>query len=76
VHDAVDLEGRGIPTLVVASAPFVDAAAAQAGALGMPDVRRVFVAHPVQDRTDEEMVALADEAYARVVAALTAQGSS
>jgi len=30
VHDAVDLEGRGIPTLVVASAPFVDAAAAQA----------------------------------------------
>ena len=70
MHDAVDLEGRGLPTVVVASTPFVDAAAAQAAALGLPDARRVFVAHPIQDRTDAEMAALADEAHERIVAAL------
>ena len=75
MHDAVDLEGRGVPTVVIASAPFADAADVQAGALGLPDARRVFVAHPIQDRTDDEMVALADEAYARVVAALTDRAS-
>ncbi|SFR56949.1 hypothetical protein SAMN05216203_1439 [Marinobacter daqiaonensis] len=31
----------------------------------------VFVAHPIQDRTDDEMRALADEALAAVVDALT-----
>jgi hypothetical protein len=72
VHDIVDLEGRGVPSVFVASTEFVDAAAAQAGALGFPDVRRVFVAHPIQDRTDDEMRQLADLAVDAVLAALTA----
>ena len=46
--------------MFVASGEFVDAAAVQADALGFPDVARVFVAHPIQDRTDAEMRALAD----------------
>jgi len=72
VHDIVDLEGRGVPTVVIASAPFADAADAQAGALGLPDARRVFVAHPIQDRTDDEMVALADAYFDEILAAITA----
>ena len=60
-----------MPGVFVASDVFVDAAAAQAEALGFP-AARVFVAHPIQDRTDEEMVALADAAYDAVVAAVTA----
>ena len=72
MHDIVDLEGRGVPSVFVASTEFVDAAAAQAGALGFPDVRRVFVAHPIQDRTDDEMRQLADLAVDAVLAALTA----
>jgi len=72
VHDIVDLEGRGVPAVFVASTEFVDAAAAQAGALGFPDVARVFVAHPVQDRTDDEVRQLADLAVEAVLAALTA----
>jgi hypothetical protein len=72
VHDIVDLEGRGVPSVFVASTEFVGAAAAQAGALGFPDVRRVFVAHPIQDRTDDEMRQLADLAVDAVLAALTA----
>jgi len=69
VHDIVDLELRGVPSVMVASTEFVQAAAVQATSLGM-DVRRVFVAHPIQDRTDEEMVALADAAADEVIAAL------
>ena len=64
-----DLEGRGIPTVFVASEVFVDAAATQAAALGS-DPARVFVAHPIQDRTDDEVRALADQAYEEILAKL------
>ncbi len=57
--------------MFVASTEFVDAADAQAGALGV-DVARVFVAHPIQDRTDDEMQALADAAVDDIVDALVA----
>jgi hypothetical protein len=69
VHDIVDLETRGLPGVVVASSEFVAAAESQARALGLA-VRRVFVPHPIQDRTDEEMRALADDAVAEILAAL------
>ena len=71
MHDIADLERRGVPGVFVASTEFVEAATAQAAALGF-DAARVFVAHPIQDRTDDEMRALADAALAEVVAALTA----
>jgi hypothetical protein len=71
VHDIADLERRGVPGVFVASTEFVDAAIAQAKALGF-DAARVFVAHPIQDRTDDEMRALADAALDEIVAALTA----
>ena len=71
MHDIADLEGRGLPGVFVASTEFVDAADAQAAALGF-DPARVFVAHPIQDRTDEEMAALAEGAVDEILAALTA----
>ena len=70
MHDIVDLESRGIPGVFVASTEFVSAAVAQASALGAPDVARVFVAHPIQDRTDDEIRALADAAFEQVMAAI------
>ena len=48
----------------------IDAADTQRAALGSA-VRGVFVAHPIQDRTDEEMAALADGAVDDLIAALT-----
>jgi hypothetical protein len=54
----MDLESRGLPSGFVASREFVDAAAAQGKSLGITPAS-VFVAHPIQDRTDEEMVQLA-----------------
>ena len=71
MHDIADLEGRGLPGVFVASTEFVDAADAQASALGF-DAARVFVAHPIQDRTDEEMAALADTAVDDILRAITA----
>ena len=70
MHDIADLEGRGLPGVFVASTEFVEAAAAQAKALGF-DPARVFVAHPIQDRTDEEMAALADRAVDEILRAIT-----
>jgi hypothetical protein len=70
LHDIVDLEARGVVGVVVASSAFTDAAAAQSTSLGA-DPACVFVPHPIQDRTDDEVRALADGAVDAIVAALT-----
>jgi hypothetical protein len=72
VHDITDLERRGVPSMFVASSEFVEAAAAQSKALGFSAVARVFVPHPIQDRTDDEMLAYADAAYDEIVSLITA----
>jgi hypothetical protein len=71
VHDTTDLESQGLPAVYVASTEFVVAAAAQARALGF-EPAGVFVPHPIQDRTDDEMRALAEAAVEEVWAELTA----
>ena len=70
MHDTVNLEALGVPTVFVASTEFVDAADAQSAALGA-DPARVFVPHPIQDRTDDEIRALADAAFEDLVRAVT-----
>jgi hypothetical protein len=53
----------------VATTEFIDAAAVQAKALGT-DPAYVFVPHPVQDRTDGEMKAMADQHLEAILALL------
>jgi hypothetical protein len=60
VHDSVWFETNKKPAVVIASSEFIDAAERQAEALGLPELRRVFVPHPIQDATDEQMRAKAD----------------
>ena len=55
----------------IASIEFAEAAATQASALGMKDARCLFVPHPIQDATDDEMRAKADAVVEAVIAALT-----
>jgi hypothetical protein len=69
VHDIVDLESRGIPGVFVATEAFVDGAERQARALGF-DPAVVYVPHPIQDRTDEEMRVLAANAAEAIVRSL------
>ncbi len=71
MHDIADLESRGLPGVGVASSEFVVAAAMQAKSLGI-DPAMVFVAHPIQDRSDDELRALADAALPGIVQRLLA----
>ncbi len=64
-----DLEARGIPTVGVATTEFIEAAAVQAKSLGT-DPAYVFIPHPVQDRTDAELRALAEAHAERILALL------
>jgi hypothetical protein len=66
VHDTVDLEERGVPSVYIATTEFIDGAQAQARALGA-DPAALFVPHPIQDRTNEELVAIAEEAFERLL---------
>jgi len=70
VHDINDLERRGIPGVFTATVQFRDAAQTQSAALGL-DVARVLTPHPIQDRTDEEMVEIADLVIGELIGALT-----
>jgi hypothetical protein len=71
VHDITDLEAMGLPAVFVASSEFVAAAEVQAKALG-GGAAGVFVPHPIQDRTDDELRALADAAVDAVLDQLRA----
>jgi hypothetical protein len=70
VHDTAWFEINGKPSVFVASSEFVDAAEAQAHSLGLPEVARVFVPHPIQDRTDDEMRERADAVLDALIEAL------
>jgi hypothetical protein len=55
LRDVLELETLDTPAVLVASDAFVQAADDQARKLGQPNIRRTFVGHPVQDRTDDEL---------------------
>ena len=71
MHDTADIETRGTPAIYIATTEFVDAAKAQSKGLGA-EPAGIFVPHPIQDRTDEELEALADNALDEIIAALLA----
>jgi hypothetical protein len=70
VHDTTWFEIQGKPAVFIASSEFIDAAEVQSKALGLPGVRRIFVPHPIQDATDDEMRAKADAIIDDIIAAL------
>jgi hypothetical protein len=71
VYDLVRLERRQIPAVGIATTPFADEAVEQARLLSMPACRMLYVPHPVQLLTSEELDGLADAAFPAVVRALT-----
>ena len=70
--DLVHLERRGIPAVGIATAQFADEAVQQARLLGMPGARMLYIPHPVQLLSDDELAARADAVFPDVLAALTA----
>jgi hypothetical protein len=73
LRDVISFEEEGRPAVLAASSVFADAATEQAAALGAPDARRVLVPHPVQDRTDDELRAMARAAVDEALGRLTAE---
>ena len=57
--------------MFIASSEFVEAAAAQGAALGF-NPAACYVPHPIQDRNDAEIHALADAAFEEILAQIFA----
>jgi hypothetical protein len=70
LRDVLEFETLDTPAVLVASEAFTGAAEDQSANLGQPAIRRVFVAHPVQNRTDDELRAAARAALDEVLARL------
>jgi len=68
MHDAIELEARGVPTAVIVTSEFVREAKVQREALGMAGVVPVVIAHPLSSLTDEEIAARAAAALPQVIA--------
>jgi len=69
MHDAIELEARGVPTAVIVTTEFVREARMQREALGMAGVVPVVIAHPLSSLSDEEIRARAAAALPQVLAA-------
>ncbi len=67
MHDLQALDRRGIPGCGVATEAFRPAADAQMKALGFA-AALAWVPHPIQNRTPQELEAIADEVVERILA--------
>ncbi|HLJ90847.1 MAG TPA: hypothetical protein VKZ53_28845 [Candidatus Angelobacter sp.] len=61
----------GIPAVAVATTEFITPARVQASALGRPGFEGIFVQHPIQDQTPEQISQRADAVVAEIVRRLT-----
>ena len=69
MHDAIELEARGVPTAVIVTSEFVREAKVQREALGMTGVVPVVIEHPLSSLTDEQIRARVAAAVPQVIAA-------
>ena len=67
----MNLDGRGIPGVSIVTEAFRDAVDVQSQAIGF-DPAVVYVPHPIQNRTADELARLADEAVEPALRFLTA----
>jgi hypothetical protein len=73
LRDVIEFEALGKPGVLVASDAFAQAAANQVELLGQPRLAYALAPHPIQDRTDDELRAMArdlvDEALVAIMQA-------
>lgn len=67
----MNFDGRGIPGVSVVTTGFTDAVEVQSKALGF-EPAIVYVPHPIQNRTADELNTIADDAVEPVLRLLTA----
>jgi hypothetical protein len=76
VHDAIELEKRGVPTVAIHTTVFMNSADAHAKAYGLPEYTSIAVEHPVSGRPPDEVRAKADAVLKDVVGILTGARSA
>lgn len=62
MHDAVELEARGIPAAVVVTTEFEHESHVQRTALGMDGLNPVVITHPLSTLTPEQIASRVTEA--------------
>ena len=70
LRDVIEFEALGRPGVLVASDAFAQAAAEQVQLLGQPKLAYALAPHPIQDRTDDELRAIARDLADQVLAAI------
>ena len=71
VHDTIQLEHLGIPTVVATTTGFVELTRRVAAGFGLPDARIAVFPHPLGGTDDDTILTWADAAVDEVVALLT-----
>jgi len=66
----MNFDARGIPGVSIVTTGFTDAVASQSKALGF-DPAVLFVPHPIQNRTPDELKKIADDAVESAIGMLT-----
>ena len=71
MHDAIELEKRGIPTVAIHTTVFMNSADAHAKAYGLPAYESIAIQHPVSGRPPAEVEAKTDALFSDAVRILT-----
>jgi hypothetical protein len=74
VADAVTIEARGLPVIAVVTEEFATHAHNMAHHLGHGDLRVLVLPYPLEARPQEELLAIAADAYPRALALLGGVG--
>jgi hypothetical protein len=72
LRDVIEFEALGRPGVLIASDAFAQAAANQVELLGQPKLAYALAPHPIQDRTDDELRAIARDIADEALIAITA----
>jgi hypothetical protein len=71
IHDSVELDRRGVPTVTFVAEPFLPLAKHEARGLGVPDLRLALLPYPMSGVPSEEVARRADAAFDDVIAGLS-----
>lgn len=71
VHDTIELEQRGVPTVVATTTQFVDLTRRVADDFGLPSARVAVFPHPLGGTAEATILAWADAAVDDVIGLLT-----
>jgi hypothetical protein len=71
LHDAIELEKRGIPTAVMITDAFEHEADVQREAFGASWLKPVIIEHPLSTLTDEQIASRASQSTADLTLVLT-----